>query len=91
MFETLMTMLRTLEDAGDVTLDFEDDGSVSVTFEDFDGFDQDWSEIDREYVMPELVDEVSGLLASCDHDDEFYTTYVVDGHEVMVGFSSYDI
>ena len=91
MFETLMTMLRTLETVGDVFFDVEDDGSVDVTFNDFEGFDEDWDEVMRDYEMPELVDKVFDLLDSCDHDDDFYTTYMVDGHAVEVGFTSYDI
>lgn len=92
MFETLIAMLETLEKIGDVaSLWVDDDGSVSVTFDDFDGFDEDWDELDRDYEAPELVNEVFALLDSCDHDDDFYTTYMVEGHEVQVGYTSYDI
>lgn len=91
MFETLMTMLRTLEDAGDVTLWVDEDGSVDVTFEDFEGFDEDWDEVMRDYEMPQLVDEVFDLLDSCDSEGDFYVTYMVEGHAVEVGYSSYDI
>lgn len=92
MFETLMEMLTALEACGDVYFDVDDtDGSVSVTFEDFDGFDDDWSEIDREYEMPEVVDAVFALLEGCPSEGDYYVTYLVDGRSVEVGFSSYDI
>ena len=91
MFETLMTMLRTLEDVGDVIMTVEADGSLDLTFDDFEGFDEEWNEMDRPYEMPELVDEVFDLLQSCESEGDYYVTYFVDGHEVCVGFTSYDI
>ena len=90
MFEKLCEMLRTLESVGDVSVDL-DEFDLDVTFEDFDGFDEEWSEISRDYVMPELVDKVFDLLGQCDHEGDFYVTYFVDGHRVEVGFGSFDI
>lgn len=90
MFEQLCGMLRTLESVGDVSVDL-DEFDLDVTFEDFGGFDEEWEEIGRDYEMPELVDEVFDLLGQCDHEGDFYVTYLVDGHRVEVGFGSDDI
>ena len=91
MFETLMEMLHTLETAGDVSMRTDADGVLCLTFDDFDGFDEHWSEVTREYAMPELVDEVFDLLDSCPCVGDYYVTYTVEGHEVEVGYASMDI
>ena len=90
MFEKLCEMLKTLESVGDVSVDL-DEFDLDVTFQDFEGFDEEWEEVMRDYEMPELVDEVFDLLDQCDHEGDFYVTYLVDGHRVEVGFGSYDI
>lgn len=90
MFEKLCEMLKTLEAVGDVSVDL-DEFDLDVTFEDFVGFDEEWDEIMRDYEKPELVDEVFDLLKQCPRKGDFYVTYLVDGHQVEVGFSSYDI
>ena len=90
MFEQLCEMLRTLESVGDVSVDL-DEFDLDVTFQDFEGFDEEWEEVMRDYEMPELVDEVFDLLDQCEREGDFYVTYFVEGHRVEVGFGSYDI
>lgn len=90
MFNKLCEMLKILESVGDVSVNL-DEFDLNVTFEDFKGFDEDGEEIDREYKMPELVNEVHSLLYQCDHNGDFYVTYFVDGHQVEVDYGSYYI
>ena len=69
------------------------DERIYVTLEDFDGFDEDWSEIERPFDHPELVEEfVEWLRAECDYaDEEFSIHYHFGGLEVIVQYSSMDI
>lgn len=94
------TILKMLEELGaDVSytdwtsLEVEDNTYISVYFNDFDGFDEDWSEIDREYDDPSKVEKMLNFLEeNCSSkEDDFYTRYYFDGFYVKVGYSSYDI
>lgn len=91
------TIINKLEELGAdvIYTDFTDskDNYISVDFNDFDGFDEDWSEIDREYDNPQKVAEMSKFLEdNCSSkEDDFYTTYHFDGFDVVVGYTSYDI
>lgn len=69
------------------------DERIYVTLEDFDGFDEDWSEIERPFDHPELVDGfLEWLRAECDYSDEEFTMYYHFGDlVVVVHYSSMDI
>ena len=88
-YEEVMALLETLGD--DVTVTERGD-TIRVTVEDFEGFDDDWCEIDRDY-DEDAVDEVlEALEAHCaEVVDDFYTDYYFDGFSVRVGYASYDI
>lgn len=89
MFEELMALLAQLEEVGDVSLDV-DGTDVSVTFEDFEGFDDDWAEVMREYVDVDGVRRALAMLREfCSGD--FYEEGDLDGYHFTVGWSSFDI
>lgn len=69
------------------------DNRIDLTIEDFEGFDEDWSEKDREFVDPKAVDEVLEWLAkNADYiDDDFYHYYHFGDIVVKLGYSSFDI
>ena len=69
------------------------DGTLDVTIEDFEGFDDDWSEIDREYDDEEAVDAFLEMLeAEClSSEGDFYEDYQFDGFVVRLGYASFDI
>lgn len=69
------------------------DGTIEVTINDFDGFDDDWNEIDRELENDEAITEFIHTLAeTCNHMvNELYQTYYFDGFAVNVGWASFDI
>lgn len=91
MFEMLMEMLTRLEDCGDVMMDEDSRGFLDVTFMDFEGFDDDWCEVMREYEDDDTVEAVFELLQGCPSDGGFYCIYDVEGRQIRVGFASYDI
>ena len=90
--EMVMELLATA-DADLSVWEYSDGSQISVTVEDFEGFDDDWSEIDRELDDEELVDsiqeqlEASALAVSGD----FYRYYQFDGFVVCWGYASFDI
>jgi len=92
MKEKLMEMVKELEKVDDVIVN-EYNNEIHLDFNDFDGFDEDWEEIDRNYVNFDLVEKVQDFLdnncLSCDND--YYTIYNFDTFKVVVGYTSYDI
>ena len=69
------------------------DNHIELTVNDFDGFDEDWNEIDREFVDEDLVDEVlEWLEENADYvDGDFYHYYYFGEIVVEVGYTSFDI
>jgi len=79
-----------LEKVGDISVyDFED-GLIELIIEDFEGFDNDWCEIEREYINPELVNKIEELANKIGSGD-FYIKFELEGKEFILGYASYDI
>lgn len=73
---------------------YEIDGNhIDLTIDDFEGFDDDWSEIERDFVDENAVDEVlEWLEKNADFvEPDFYTWYHFGEIVVEVGYASYDI
>lgn len=90
MKELVMAKLAEVED---VSVYVRADGEeIVVTVEDFDGFEEDGSEIDREYDV-EKVDALEEWLEEhCEREHgDFYTYYEFDGFSVEWGYASMDI
>lgn len=82
-----------LAEVEDVSVYVRADGEeIVVTVEDFDGFEEDGSEIDREYDV-EKVDALEEWLEEhCEREHgDFYTYYEFDGFSVEWGYASMDI
>ena len=77
----------------DASLWERSDGMLDVTLEDFEGFDDDWSEVDREDDDEEAVDAFLEMLeAEClSHEGDFYVVYHFEGFDVQLGYASFDI
>ena len=69
------------------------DNRIELIINDFDGFDEDWGEIDREFVDENAVDEVlEWLEENADYaDGDFYYYYHFGDIVVDVGYASFDI
>lgn len=85
-----MTLLQTVGD--DISAWVDDDGDVHVTVEDFEGFDDDWDEIMRDY-DEEAVEDVYEALASAAVTviEDFYTVLDMGDFSISWGYASYDI
>lgn len=70
-----------------------DGNEVALTINDFEGFDENWCEVDREFVDEDAVDEVlEWLEENADRKEgDFYQSYYFGDIEVCVGYTSFDI
>ncbi len=90
------TIIKMLEELGAdvVYTDFTDVANyISVDIDDFEGFDENWREVERELNNPQKVDDFIDFLENnCfSKEGDFYTTYHFDGFNVKLGYTSYDI
>lgn len=90
MFETLMALVDACENDVDY---FEEGGMVHLTIDDFEGFDDNWNEVMRDYDNPDAVDALLDWLnENCAFKvDEFYAIYSFDDFAVQLGYTSFDI
>ena len=66
---------------------------IDLTIDDFEGFDEDWSEIFRDFVDEKAVNEVlEWLEKNADYvENDYYYCYHFGDIVVEVGYTSYDI
>ena len=66
---------------------------IHLTINDFEGFDENWREIDREFVDEDAVDEVLEWLEdnADSAEGDFYEYYYFGEIVVEVGYTSFDI
>ena len=88
--EMVLELLATL--GADVEVD-ECGSDVRVTVQDFEGYDEHWSEVDRELDDADAVDAVFERLVTeaLDDDGDFYHYFQFDGFTVVWGYASMDI
>lgn len=69
------------------------DNYIELTINDFLGFDEDWSEVFREYIDPEAVEEViNWLIEKSDYiEGHFYYYFHFGDILVRVGYTSFEI
>jgi hypothetical protein len=86
-FDEIVTRLQEVEDI----YVSKYNGVMNITFEDFDGFDEDWSEVDHEIAEPVLYEELENFLHEVLNWDYYGNGVIFDGLNLHVGYSSYDI
>lgn len=87
--EKLMELLNNAN--ADVDFEFTEENFLDVTINDFEGFDEEWNEISREYVNAQAVENVLDFLNQFNCEGDFYRVYQVDELLVQVGYTSFDI
>ena len=80
---TINEMLTILTAANDVMVNKVTDTETRITFNDFDGFDNDWNELLRDYVQEDIVYDLMDLLAD--------NHYIINGVTYIVSYTSDDI
>ena len=88
--EMVLELLATL--GADVDVYERMDGTIRVTVQDFDGFDEEWSEMDRDY-DEDAVDAAAERLEAeaSEVSGDFYRYYQFDGFMVVWGYASMDV
>lgn len=91
MFEIIYTILTRLAQSGDASWSVNDH-AFRVDLNDFEGFDDDWSEVMRDYEDPDMVEALMEILDQAnDSDGGFYETFFFDDCTLKLGYTSYDI
>ena len=63
-----------------------------ITVDDFEGFDEDWSEIMRDYDVEAVDGLIEWLEEHCiSEDGDLYSYYHFEEFDVQLGYSSFDI
>ena len=90
--EMVMELLATA--GADLSVwEYSDGSQISVTVEDFEGFSDDWDEIDRELDDEELVGSIEEQLeaSALSVSGDFYRYFEFDCFTVVWGYASFDI
>lgn len=89
--EMMLTAIKALGE--DASLWDERDYCLDVTLEDCEGFNDNWSEVDREYDNPEMVERFEEMLETecLSQECDFYVLYHFEGFDVRLGYASFDI
>jgi hypothetical protein len=90
---TYQEVLERVSMVEDVSVyEFSSGARIDLTVEDFDGFDEDWCEVFRDYDEEAVAELVEWLEEhAVEVEDDFYTVYHFEGFEVHLGYGSYDI
>ena len=77
----------------DAILERHSDGTYVLTLEDFEGFDDDWNEVEREYVNEKAVDALLKWLEAnyTERKSDLYIHYVFPDFRLTLGYASFDI
>lgn len=88
--EMVLELLATL--GSDVDVYERMDGTICVTVQDFEGFDEEWSEVEADY-DEDAVDAVYERLEAeaSEVEGDYYRYFQFDGFTVVWGYASMDI
>lgn len=88
----LLKMLEESKNLGDVDY-YTYENELNIDFNDFDGFDDEWNEIDREYTNENLVNQILNYIETNATlvKDSLYQTYQLDDKIIVIGYTSFDI
>ena len=94
MMEIIIAMLEKMVEDVDYRVREidEEKPELVITVDDFEGFDEDWSEIMRDYDEEAVDGLIEWLKEHCiSEDGDFYSYYHFEEFDVHLGYSSYDI
>ena len=94
MMEIIIAMLEKMsEDVEYYVCEVEEEKpELVITVDDFEGFDEDWSEIMREYDEDAVSALIDWLEEHCiSEDGDLYYEFHFEEFNVQLGYSSYDI
>lgn len=89
---TKAEVMARLAEVKDISIYEPDEDEIWVTIEDFEGFDEDWDEIYRDYDDEEIEAMEEWLEENAEsHDGDFYAYYNFKGFVVKVGCASMEV
>ena len=94
MMEIIIAMLeKMVEDVDYYVREIDEEKpELVITVDDFEGFDEDWSEIMRDYDEEAVDGLIEWLEEHCiSEDGDFYSYYHFEEFDVELGYSSFDI
>ena len=88
----LLEMLEKSKNLGDVDY-YTCENELNIDFNDFDGFDDEWNEIERKYNNENLVNQILNYIETNAIliKDSLYQTYQVNDKIIVIGYTSFDI
>ena len=88
----LLKMLEESKNLGDVDY-YTYENELNIDFNDFDGFDNEWNEVEREYTNENLVNKILNYIETNATliKDSLYQTYQLDDKTIVIGYTSFDI
>lgn len=94
MMEIIIAMLEKMgEDVDYRVREIEGEKpELVITIDDFEGFDENWSEVMRDYDVDAEEALIDWLEEHCiSEEGDFYSYYHFEDFDVQLGYSSYDI
>ena len=90
--EKLLEMLEKSKNLGDVDY-YTCENELNIDFNDFDGFDDEWNEIERKYNNENLVNQILNYIETNAIliKDSLYQTYQLNDKIIVIGYTSFDI
>ena len=88
----LLEMLEKSKNLGDVDY-YTCENELNIDFNDFDGFDDEWNEIERKYNNENLVNQILNYIETNAIliKDSLYQTYQLNDKIIVIGYTSFDI
>lgn len=88
----LLKMLEESKNLGDVDY-YTYENELNIDFNDFDGFDDEWNEVEREYTNENLVNKILNYIETNATliKDSLYQTYQLDDKTIVIGYTSFDV
>ena len=88
----LLKMLEESKNLGDVDY-YTYENELNIDFNDFDGFDNEWNEVERKYTNENLVNKILNYIETNATlvKDSLYQTYQLDDKTIVIGYTSFDI
>ena len=88
----LLKMLEESKNLGDVDY-YTYENELNIDFNDFDGFNDEWNEVEREYTNENLVNKILNYIETNATliKDSLYQTYQLDDKTIVIGYTSFDI
>ena len=88
----LLEMLEKSKNLGDVDY-YIYENELNIDFNDFDGFDDEWDEIERKYNNENLVNQILNYIETNAIliKDSLYQTYQLNDKIIVIGYTSFDI